>query len=96
MLVDDIAGADFAPALERVVRKEGIGALAFIPLVRGGRLRGKFTLYRNQPHDWSDREVLLSRTIANHLASVIERADAQQALHDSSERLALLLEATGS
>jgi signal transduction histidine kinase len=95
VLVDDVAGADFAPALERVVRKEGIGALAFIPLVRGGRLRGKFMLYRNQPHDWSDRELLLSRTIANHLASVIERADAQQALRDSSERLALLLEATG-
>ena len=94
VLVEDIAAAGYEPALERVMRKEGIGALAFLPLVRGGRLFGRFALYRDTPHRWSDRDVLLARTIANHLASVIERADAQQALHASSERLALLLEAT--
>jgi PAS domain S-box-containing protein len=94
VLVEDLAGAGYEPALERVMRKEGIGALAFLPLVRGGRLFGRFVLYRDAPHRWSDRDVLLARTIANHLASVIERADAQQALHASSERLALLLEAT--
>src|SRR5438309_3843474 len=38
VLVDDLAGAEFEAALERVVRKEGIGSLAFVPLVRGGRL----------------------------------------------------------
>ncbi len=91
VLVDDVAGAGFEPQLERVVRKEGIGALAFVPLVQGGRLLGKFMLYRDAPHDWSDREVLLSRTIANHLASVTERTKAQQALHDSSEHLASIL-----
>jgi PAS domain S-box-containing protein len=91
VLVNDVADAGFEPALERVVRKEGIGALAFVPLVRGGRLLGKFMLYRDSPHGWSDREVLLSRTIANHLASVTERTQAQQALHDSSEQLASIL-----
>jgi len=91
VLVEDVAAAGFEPALERVVRKEGIGALAFIPLVRGGRLLGKFMLYRDAPHSWSDREVLLSRTIANHLASVTERSRAQHALHDSSEQLASIL-----
>jgi len=91
VLVDDVAGADFEPEVERAVRKEGIGALAFVPLVHGGRLLGRFMLYRDGPHDWSDREVLLSRTIANHLASVTERTKAQQALHDSSEQLASIL-----
>ena len=91
VLVADVADAGFEPELEAVVRKEGIGALAFIPLVRGGRLLGKFMLYRDARHDWSDREVLLSRTIANHLASVTERTQAQQALHDSSEQLASIL-----
>jgi PAS domain S-box-containing protein len=94
VLVEDIAAAGYESALERVIRKEGIGAFAFLPLVRGGRLFGRFVLYRDAPHQWSDRDVLLARTIANHLASVIERADAQQELHASSERLALLLEAT--
>jgi PAS domain S-box-containing protein len=91
VLVNDVADAGFDPELEGVVRKEGIGALAFVPLVRGGRLLGKFMLYRDAPHTWSDREVLLSRTIANHLASVTERTQAQQALHDSSEQLASIL-----
>jgi PAS domain S-box-containing protein len=91
VLVKDIARADFEAALERVLRKEGIGALAFIPLVHGGRLAGRFVLYRNAPHDWSEREVLLSRTIANHLAAVIERTRAQQALHESSGQLASIL-----
>jgi PAS domain S-box-containing protein len=91
VLVEDLADAGFEPALERVVRKEGIGALAFVPLMSGGRLLGKFMLYRDAPHSWSDREVLLSRTIANHLASVIERTQAQQALNESSEQLASVL-----
>jgi PAS domain S-box-containing protein len=92
VLVEDVANAGFDPKLEGVVRKEGIGALAFIPLVRGGRLLGKFMLYRDSPHRWSDREVLLSRTIANHLASVTERTQAQHALHESSGQLASILE----
>jgi PAS domain S-box-containing protein len=91
VLVDDVADAGYEPALERVLRKEGIGALAFIPLVLGGQQLGRFVLYRDTPHRWSDREVLLSRTVANHLASVIERAQAQQALHDSSEQLTSIL-----
>ncbi len=91
VLVNDAAEAGFEPALERAVRKEAIGALAFVPLVRGGRLLGKFVLYRNGPHDWSDREVLLSRTIANHLASVTERTEAQHDLHESREQLASIL-----
>ncbi len=94
VLVEDVAGAGYEPALERVMRKEGIAALALVPLVRGGLQLGRFVLYRDAPHDWSDREVLLSRTIANHLASVIERTQAQHEAEGSRARLALLLEAT--
>jgi PAS domain S-box-containing protein len=94
VLVEDLAGSGYEPALERVMRKEGIAALAFVPLVRGGRQLGRFVLYRDAPHRWSEREVLLSRTIANHLASVIERAQAQHEAEGSRARLALLLEAT--
>jgi PAS domain S-box-containing protein len=91
VLVEDVATAGLEPELERVVRKEGIAALAFVPLVRGGRLLGKFMLYHDEPHQWSDRELLLSRTIANHLASVTERTQTQQALHNSREQLATIL-----
>jgi signal transduction histidine kinase len=91
VLVEDVAAAGFERELERVVRKEGIGALVFVPLVRSGRLLGKFMLYRDEPHAWSDREILLSRTIANHLASVTERTQTQTALSESREQLATIL-----
>ena len=91
VLVEDLAGAGFEPELERAVRGEGIAALAFIPFVRGGQLLGRFMLYRDAPHDWSDREVLFARTIANHLASVAERTRAQQELHESREQLASIV-----
>ncbi len=94
VLYEDVADAGFEPALERVMRKEGIAALAFVPLVRGGMQLGRFALYRDAPHRWSEQEVLLSRTVANHLASVIERAQAQHEAEASRARLALLLEAT--
>jgi PAS domain S-box-containing protein len=91
VLVEDLATAGFEPELERVVREEGIAALAFVPLVRGGRLLGKFMLYHDEPHAWTDREILLCRTIANHLASVTERTQAQHALAESREQLATIL-----
>jgi PAS domain S-box-containing protein len=91
VLVEDLAGAGFEPSLERVVRDEGIAALAFVPIVRGDRLVGKFVLYRDAPHAWSERELLLSRTISNHLASVIERTEAQHALGESREQLSTIL-----
>jgi len=91
ILVEDAAAAGFEPWLEEIVRNEGIAALAFVPLVRRDQLLGKFMLYRNAPHAWSEREILLARTIANHLASVTERTRAQQALHESREQLATIL-----
>jgi PAS domain S-box-containing protein len=94
VLVEDVAAAGYEPALERVMRKEGIAAIAFVPLVRGARQLGRFVLYRDVPTRWSEREVLLSRTIGNHLASVIERTQAQHEAEASRARLALLLEAT--
>jgi PAS domain S-box-containing protein len=94
VLVEDVTAAGYEQPLVRVLRKEGIGALAFLPLVRGERLFGRLGLYRDTSHRWNDRDVLLARTIANHLATVIERADAEQARHESGARLALLLEAT--
>ena len=51
VLVPDAPAAGFEPELEAAVLREGIGALAFIPLVHDGRLLGKFMLYRDAPHD---------------------------------------------
>lgn len=65
----DPAMAPYLPLL----RREGIGALAFIPLVTGGRLLGKFMFYYDRPRAFALHEVETARAIANHLASVMSR-----------------------
>ncbi|MDX6467657.1 MAG: hypothetical protein QOI27_2697 [Gaiellaceae bacterium] len=91
VLVADLDAAGFPVELERAVRAEGISALAFVPLVHRGRLVGKFMLYHDRPHVWGDAEVMLSRTIANHLASATVRTQAQEALRESSDRLSTIM-----
>ncbi|HET7648355.1 MAG TPA: PAS domain S-box protein [Gaiellaceae bacterium] len=91
VLVADVAEAGFDEELERTVRSEGIAALAFVPLVHGGRLVGKFMLYHDDQHDWNDREVLLCKTIASHLASVTVRTRTREALEESSRQLETIL-----
>jgi PAS domain S-box-containing protein len=91
VLVPDAHDSGFDPALEAAVLREGIGALAFIPLVHNGRLLGKFMLYRDAAHAWLDGEVRLCRTIANHLASATVRTRARTALRDSREQLETIM-----
>lgn len=71
--------AAYLPALQ----KEGIGALAFFPLVTRGRLLGKFMVYYERPHLFAESEVETARAIANHLASVIARFGAIAKLEDT-------------
>jgi PAS domain S-box-containing protein len=68
-----------APYLE-AFRREGIGALAFIPLVVGGRLTGKFMIYYDRPHEFASREIDLAVAIADHVATAISRASTAESL----------------
>jgi len=70
---------ELAPVRE-VVLQAGIRALAFIPLVHQGRLLGKFMLYYNTPHRFTEEEVQLAQTIARHIAFAIERRRTEEAL----------------
>ena len=54
-------------------REEGIRSLAFIPLVAGERLIGKFMVYYAAPRVLSAVELALARGIANHVASAVVR-----------------------
>jgi PAS domain S-box-containing protein len=79
VLIDNVGHADLGP-LRQVVLREGIRALAFIPLVTQGRLLGKFTVYFDTPHRFTAREVQLAQTIAGHIAHALERQRAEEAL----------------
>jgi PAS domain S-box-containing protein len=91
VLVADATAGGFDPPIQRAVEAEGIAALAFVPLVHGDRLVGKFMLYHDTPHEWSEREVRLCRTIANHIASATVRTRARLALRESREQLETIM-----
>jgi two-component sensor histidine kinase len=76
--VSDVAAAEMDDSLKAVVRNEGIGALAFIPLITGGKLAGKFMTYYDAPHVFEDEEIGLSQTIARQLALSVDRKRADE------------------
>ena len=81
--------AIWANSLRATIQAEGIGALAFIPLINRGQLIGKFMVYFNTPHVFEETEVDLSQAIAHQLASHIERKRADDELRQSRRRLSL-------
>ena len=84
--IDDISSADLDASLKQTVAAEGIGALAFIPLMAQGRLIGKFMVYYEKTHAFAGAELNLAITIARQLGFSIERVRAEQELRRNEER----------
>jgi PAS domain S-box-containing protein len=83
VFVPDAENEPSFAALEPLLRREGIRALAFIPLFTGGRLLGKLTLYYGAPRDFARHELETASAIGNHLASVLARFSAVARLEDA-------------
>jgi len=83
VLVPDALGDAALAGYRGLFTGEGIGALAFIPLVSGGRLLGKFMLYHDRPHAFGAQEIETAQAIANHLASVIVRFSVIERLEET-------------
>ena len=92
ILIPNVAEDPSLGELKPVILREGIHAMGFIPLVYQGRLLGKFMSYYNKPHNFSEEEVRLAKTIASHIAFVIERKRAEEALRESEEKYRELFE----
>ncbi len=71
--VPDVVSEPSLSAFGELFREEGIRSLAFIPLVAGDRLIGKFMVYYGAPRTLSEVELALARGIANHVASALVR-----------------------
>ncbi len=71
--IPDVSTSDLDPELTSVVRAEGIGAVAFVPLVTEGRLIGKFMGYFDAPHEFHADDFSLALTLARQLAFAIGR-----------------------
>ncbi|MEP0869981.1 PAS domain S-box protein [Trichocoleus desertorum AS-A10] len=59
--------------LQSVILQEGIRAIGFMPLIAQGQLLGKFLLCYDTPHHFTEEEIQLAQTIANHVAFAKER-----------------------
>jgi PAS domain S-box-containing protein len=84
--IDDIPAADLSDELKAVIASEGVGALAFIPLVADGGVIGKFMAYHDRPHAFSREDLDLGLTIARQLGFAIERERARAFRRQSQER----------
>ena len=85
--IEEVARSDLPGSLKQVVHAEGIRALAFIPIVSGGQLLGKFMTYYDRPYTFSVSEVRLALTVARQLGFALERVRLETA-RQKAERAA--------
>jgi len=88
----DIDGAELDLRIKAIVKQEGIGALAFIPLMAEGRVTGKFMVYYDASRKFDPEEIELALTLARQLGFALERMRAEQARLDIQAELRLLSE----
>lgn len=79
-----------APFLESFHR-EGIRAIAFVPLNVRGRLLGKFMMYWNEPHEIEPDERAAALGIAERTALGIDHLRAEEEVRRSRDQLATIL-----
>ena len=77
--IPDIDTADIDDSLKATLKAEGIGALAFIPIVEKGELVGKFMTYYGGQHVFTDAEMDIAVTIARQLGFAVAKMRAETA-----------------
>lgn len=85
--LDDMAQADLDAPLKATIEKEGIGALAFIPLVTNDELVGKFMAYYDAPHEFTEGEMDVAVTIGRQLGFSVQRMRAEEARRVAEQEL---------
>lgn len=90
IFVPDIAQSDYAKDLMSALRREGIGALAFIPVTLNHATVGKFMIYHDAPHEFDEEEREIALILARQLSFSIERHAADLA----AGRLMALIESS--
>jgi PAS domain S-box-containing protein len=64
-----------------------MAALCCVPLVKGGRVVAGLTVHDSGPRHWTDEEISLIEEVAERTWSAIERARAEQQLHEANRQL---------
>jgi PAS domain S-box-containing protein len=92
MLVEDVVADPSVAPYRKIFVGEGIAALGFIPLVSAEGLLGKFMLYYDTPHQFTEEEIQIAQTIASHVALMIQRKRAVETLRHSERQLRTVLD----
>jgi PAS domain S-box-containing protein len=87
--IENINEADIEPELRNVIVGEGILALGFIPLIYSDTLIGKFMVYYDAPHVFTEEEFEIALTVGYQIAFGVERKRTEEALRENEERLRL-------
>lgn len=90
VVVPDVGAADWLAPDVAAYRDAGIGSLAAVPLVEGGRMVAALAVHHGTPRGWSDEEVALLIGTAERTWAAVRRAHAESALR-ASEALYRLL-----
>jgi PAS domain S-box-containing protein len=90
VVIEDVAASDLPAALKEIIAREAIGAVAFIPILEGGRLAGKLMAYYDRPNRLSGPQVEVALTLARQLSFSVARLKAEEARH-AVERSAVQL-----
>jgi PAS domain S-box-containing protein len=85
ILVSNVEEEQSLESLRETLSGEGIHAVGFIPMVYQGKLLGKFMIYYNTPHQFTEEEVQLLQTIASHVAFAIERKKVEERIRELSQ-----------
>jgi len=83
---EDVGQSGLSDALKETVARERIAAVAFIPIMIGGRLAGKFMAYYEKPHRFAEPEIDVALTLARQLGFGVARLRAEQARSLAEER----------
>jgi PAS domain S-box-containing protein len=83
LVVTDAANDRSWEAYWPLFEREGIGALAFFPLVASGKLLGKFMVYYDRPRVLLPQHLDVAGAIANHVAAAAARFSAMRELEQT-------------
>lgn len=92
LVIADVLTDESLSAYRDLFVREQIRALAFIPLSLETGIFGKFMLYYADPHECTQDELAIAQLIASHLALVLERKRAEEALAQNQERLQTIVD----
>lgn len=93
LVVPDVTVEDSLSRYIDTFRRERIRALAFIPLINGGGVIGKFMMYRETPDSFEHGEVADALAIGYQIGLAVERARREKEAFDAHQRLLFALDA---